>query len=153
MDDHNGDLNGATHDDMEDDDVQPHPVNGSPSPAKPPPRKRTRVAGKSRRETTKIVDEGQRLGIVQPDEDDHGGFGGRRRPQRHRFEPLKYWENEHITYERTQGGVGNVMPVPKEVVRAKPSPVSGYTHTRATSTAAPTWRLLIPRASAAVSVR
>ena len=78
------------------DDVQPHRIGG-PSPAKTPSRKRTRVAGRSRRETTKIVDEGQRLGIVQPDEDDHGGFGGRRRPQRHRFEPLKYWENEHIT--------------------------------------------------------
>ena len=108
-------ANGDPHDEDE-------KTVASPPPPRPP--RRPRVAGKSRRETTRLVDEAKRVGMLEEEEAE--AFGGRRRPKRHRIEPLRYWENEHITYERTQGGVGNVMPVPKDVVRSNyTSPVSG----------------------------
>ena len=121
-DDDNAAVNGAEQEDDEEE------AAAAPSPHKAAPR-RPRTQGKSRRETTRLVDEAKRVGML--DDEEATGFGGRRgRPKRHRIEPLRYWENEHITYERTQGGVGNVMPVPKDVVRSSyTSPVSGETPT------------------------
>lgn len=92
----------------------------SHSPVKP--KKAKGPKGKSRRETTRLVDEAKRLHIVN-EADEEPGMGRRRRPQRTRIEPLKFWENEHVTYTRGADGLSNVMPVPKEVVRAAPSPV------------------------------
>ena len=115
------DFDDAGVDDVRTNGAQDKGDEGDGAMAPSPPRKaaarRPRPQGKSRRETTRLVDEAKRVGMLV--EEEAVGFGGRRgRPKRHRIEPLRYWENEHITYERTQGGVGNVMPVPKDVVRS-----------------------------------
>ena len=48
---------------------------------------------------------------------------GLRRSKRVRVKPLEYWKNERIVYERTNDGLGQVLPVAKGIERlSKPTP-------------------------------
>ena len=98
--------------------------SSSMQPPRAPAQKRSR--GRSRRETTRLVENARLVGLVRDDdeEEEQSAFGRRARPKRNRVAPLEYWRGEHIEYSRTNSGIADVMPVPVAVVRAQPTPVS-----------------------------
>ena len=120
-DDHGGDAdvhNDATHDDY-DDTTQTPTSPSTASPIQPPPRtRRPRGRGGKRRETTRLIEEAKRLGIVN--EEEASLVSGR--PKRNRTAPLEWWKGDKYEYAMDEDGIGNLMPIVKSVVRSVPTP-------------------------------
>lgn len=126
LDDDNDDNGGEadmhddnTHDNYEDSTQNPTSPS-SASPIQPPLRlHRPRGRGGKRRETTRLIDEARRLGIVKEEEEVSLVSG---RPKRNRTAPLEWWKGDKYEYAMEEDGIGNLMPIVKSVVRSAPTP-------------------------------
>lgn len=112
------DQQADTHDSY-DDTTQPSTADSPIQPPARPRRPRGGGRGGKRRETTRLIDEAKRLGIVKEEEEVSLVSG---RPKRNRTAPLEWWKGDKYEYAMDEDGIGNLMPIVKSVVRSAPTP-------------------------------